>query len=96
MKLETHSFIQSIPHAKRKKLLSEIELLAFAPEAIIFSEGSASRGIYLILEGKVRFTKEHHNGMHQAVSEAEADHFFGELGTLTQVRQLSFRKEENL
>jgi signal transduction histidine kinase len=83
MQLEEHPFIQSIPESRRAELIAEAEILQLAPEAAIFAEQSPSDALYLILEGRVAFTKAMPDGSTQKVSESPAGGFFGEVGLLT-------------
>lgn len=50
---------------------------------VIFEEGSASDGLYLVLEGEVSFGKLGQEGKYRTVSYSRQGDFFGEIGVLT-------------
>ncbi len=50
---------------------------------VIFEEGSASDGLYLVLEGEVSFGKRGQEGKYRTVSYSRQGDFFGEIGILT-------------
>jgi len=83
MKLEEHPFIKSISAERLKSILEEIETLELDPDAAIFEEQSDPDALYLILEGKVAFTKDKNDESYQVVSESGAGSFFGEVGVFT-------------
>lgn len=83
MKLEDHPFIKSISPERLESILEEIEILELAPETRIFEEQSEPDALYLILEGKVAFSKTKNDGSQQTVSQSEAGSFFGEVGVFT-------------
>lgn len=83
MKLEEHPFIESISPERLDSILEEIETLELPPGTAIFEEQSEPDALFLILEGKVAFTKNKNDGSQQVVSESEAGSFFGEVGVFT-------------
>jgi len=95
MKLEEHPFIESISPERLDSILEEIETLELPPETAIFEEQSEPDALYLILEGKIAFTKKKNDGSRQVVSESEAGSFFGEVGVFTgEPRALGARTKE--
>ncbi|MDX2110459.1 MAG: ATP-binding protein [Verrucomicrobiota bacterium] len=52
-------------------------------EGVIFEEGTASDGLYLVLEGEVSFVKRMVDGKFRTVSYSRTGDFFGEIGVLT-------------
>jgi signal transduction histidine kinase len=83
MKLEAHPFIESISPERLESILTEIETLELVPDAVIFEEQSDPDALFLILEGRVAFTKDKSDGSHQVVSESKSGSFFGEVGVFT-------------
>ena len=56
----------------------------FPPDFVIFEEGSASDGIYLILKGEIAFRKKLPGGEYRTVSYSKEGEFFGEIGLVTE------------
>lgn len=83
MKLEEHPFIQSISRERLDSILGEIETLELPAGTTIFEEQSEPDALYLVLKGKVAFTKSKNDGSQQVVSESVAGSFFGEVGVFT-------------
>jgi len=83
MKLEEHPFIASIAEERRAHLAKEIEVSDLEDGAVIFSEKTEPDALYLILSGKVVFTKRRWDETLKIVSESEEGSFFGEVGIFT-------------
>lgn len=64
-------------------IMQEIELMELGADDLIFEEKSQPDALYLILEGKVAFTKKKPDGSQQTVSDSDAGSFFGEVGVFT-------------
>lgn len=83
MRLEDHPFIGSISDDRRATIADEVEIMRLPDGEVIFAENSAPDALYLILAGKVAFTKEKLDGSLQNVSQAGEGSFFGEVGVFT-------------
>lgn len=83
MKLEEHSFIQSIPESKLSALLPKMHVETYKTGDSIFAEGSEPDAMYLILDGTVSFGKLRPDDSRHIVSHSIAGEFFGEVGVFT-------------
>lgn len=77
------SSIEKLLKRKLGPLASQAVKYEYAPEEVIFEEGTASDGLYLVTEGEVAFKKRTEGGEFRTVSYSRAGDFFGEIGVLT-------------
>lgn len=80
--VRSHRFISHFPAAQGAKLAKAVKLVRFPHAAVIFTEGSASDCIYLVLTGRVALTKKSPGGSPQTIAYKGPDDYFGELGVL--------------
>ncbi len=80
--VRSHRFISHFPAAQGTKLRRHIKLVRFPHRAEIFTEGSKSDCIYLVLTGRVVLTKKSPGGASQVIAFKGPDDYFGELGVL--------------
>lgn len=83
MELEEHPFFQESPGKQVRRLIRFAQIMRFAPDEVIFEEGSDSDALYLVLEGRVTFVKQLPTARDRSISYAEAGDFFGEIGLFT-------------
>lgn len=83
MNLREHPFIESISEKRRDSIIEEIEVMDLEHDVTIFTEHSDPDALYLVLEGKVVFTKTKSDGKTQTISESGPGSFFGEVGVFT-------------
>lgn len=84
MKLSEHPFFKPSSHPAIKSLLQSVVIENYRHKETIFEEGDPSDSFYIILEGKVLFTKKSFNGdKAQPIRTASRGEFFGEMGVLT-------------
>ncbi len=89
MKIAEHPFFKEVPGQSVSDLIRFAKTLRLAPETPIFEEGSVSDALYLVLKGRVSFSKQAGN-RERSISYADAGDFFGEIGLFTgQPRSLS-------
>ncbi len=80
--LSTHRFISHFPAAQGARLRKLIRVTRFPHKATIFSEGSDSDCIYLVITGRVILTKRSAAGTPHVIAFKGPDDYFGELGVL--------------
>lgn len=80
--VRSHRFISHFPAAQGTKLRQHIRLVRFPHRAEVFTEGSKSDCIYLVLTGRVVLTKKSPGGAPQVIAYKGPDDYFGELGVL--------------
>ncbi|MEG4235523.1 ATP-binding protein [Microcoleus sp. Pol11C3] len=82
MDLASHRFM-SFFEAEQAAHLCQIAVVeSFAEETLVFEQGETADFLYLVLEGKVEFSKRIENNKYQTVAVAGPDDYFGELGVL--------------
>jgi signal transduction histidine kinase len=80
--VRSHRFISHFPAAQGAKLAKHVKPVRFPHQAVIFTEGSESDCIYLVLTGRVALTKKSPGGSPQTIAFKGPDDYFGELGVL--------------
>jgi len=80
--IRSHRFISHFPAAQGAKLAGHVRLVRFPHQAVIFTEGSVSDCVYLVLTGRVALTKNSPGGAPQILAYKNPDDYFGELGVL--------------
>lgn len=63
-------------------LISELTVVEFEPDDVIFSEGDAADAAYLVIDGRVELVKALADDVEKTVYVAESGAFFGEMGML--------------
>ena len=82
MYLQSHRFVSYFEPLQRSQLTELATLETFLEQKIIFEEGEIPDFLYLVLAGKVVFSKRTPFKGHQEVALAEVNDFFGEFGVL--------------
>ncbi len=82
MDLKTHSFLSYFEPPQLDQLLGLATFEEFADQQIIFEEGEVPDYLYLVLQGRVIFSKRAPLKGYQEVALAEENDFFGEFGVL--------------
>lgn len=82
MDLASHRFMSYFEPKQAADLCQIAVLESFAEERQVFEEGETADFLYLVLEGKVEFSKRIENNKYQTVAVAKPDDYFGELGVL--------------
>lgn len=82
MELKTHPFIAYFEATQAEQLCSSAIIEHFGIETTIFEEGEIPDYLYLVLEGKVEFSKQIGTGKNQTFAIANCKEFFGEFGVL--------------
>jgi len=80
--MENNHFFSPFSAVAVAKLISGAQNLHFAPEQLIFVEGSQADAVYLILKGKVRLGIEVAGHTPHVIKLIEAGDYFGEMGVL--------------
>jgi len=80
--LSSHRFISHFPAAQGARLQKLIRSVRFPHKATIFTEGSESDCIYLVITGRVALTKKSASGAPHFIAYKGPDDYFGELGVL--------------
>lgn len=83
MRLEEHPFFDQLDPRQVVLLIRHTDVLALQGGQMIFDEGAESDCLYLVLDGKVGFSKKIEAGQYRAVSSAGPGSFFGEIGLYT-------------
>ncbi|MEM9227768.1 MAG: cyclic nucleotide-binding domain-containing protein, partial [Verrucomicrobiota bacterium] len=83
MKLEEHPFFQHASKEDIRPLAERTLFEEYQHSEIIFTEGSPSDTLCLVLEGTVAFTKTIPGEEERIISYSEAGMFFGEIGIFT-------------
>ena len=82
MDLESHRFIGYFEPEQARKLC-QLALVEDHPDGdLIFEEGEVPDYLYLVLKGRVEFSKRAGGDRYQVVTVAEPNSFFGEFGVL--------------
>jgi signal transduction histidine kinase len=82
MDLESHRFISYFLPEQRVELCQSASLEVFPEGTVIFEENEKPDALYLVLKGKIEFSKRGGLGQYQPVAWAEENDFFGEFGVL--------------
>ncbi|MEG4351263.1 ATP-binding protein [Microcoleus sp. LAD1_D5] len=82
MDLASHRFMSYFEPEQAAHLCQIAILESFAEETLVFEEGETADFLYLVLEGKVEFSKRIESNKYQTVAVAKPDDYFGELGVL--------------
>ncbi|MEG4208601.1 ATP-binding protein [Microcoleus sp. S13_B4] len=82
MDLASHRFMSYFEPEQAAHLCQIAVVECFAEETLVFEEGETADFLYLVLEGKVEFSKRLENNKYQTVAVAKPDDYFGELGVL--------------
>jgi len=82
MDLASHRFMSYFEPDQAAHLCQIAVLESFDEETLVFEEGETADFFYLVLEGKVEFSKRLENNKYQTVAVAKPDDYFGELGVL--------------
>ena len=82
MELASHRFISYFDQDQADLLCQVAELESFSQEKVVFEEGEIPDFLYLVLDGKVEFSKRTISGKYQTVAVAKPNDFFGEFGVL--------------
>lgn len=83
MELIQHPFFEDIESSQTIELAETTEIREYAPNELIFEEGSPSDSLCLLLEGSVTFCKRLQGNDFRIVSHAKEGSFFGEIGLFT-------------
>ena len=83
MELIEHPFFEDIEPSQAQELAETTIIREFAPNELIFEEGSPSDSLCLLLKGSVTFCKKLHGDNFRIVSHAQSGSFFGEIGLFT-------------
>lgn len=83
MDTTSHPFFKNVKPEHISALADAAVQHKYPPDFVIFEEGSASDGIFLILEGEIAFRKKLPGGDYRTVSYSKAGEFFGEIGLVT-------------
>ncbi|MGL5196724.1 MAG: ATP-binding protein [Chroococcales cyanobacterium] len=82
MDLESHRFISYFLPEQRPELCHSATIEKFPEGTVIFEENEKPDALYLVLDGKIEFSKRGGLGQYQNVAWAEKNDFFGEFGVL--------------
>lgn len=82
MDIREHRFISYFEEKQADELCQTAQIEDFLEDKVLFEEGDISDYLYLVLKGKVYFSKRIDNEKYQIVAHAEPDDFFGEFGVL--------------
>ncbi len=92
MNIENHPFFQSTAAEDIRPLAERTRIDEYKTDDLIFTEGSPSDSLCLVLEGTVAFVKVIPGEEERIISYSEAGNFFGEIGIFTGApRSLSAR-----
>ena len=83
METASHPFFNNVDPEHISGLADVAVHQKFPPDTVIFEEGSASDGIFLILSGEIAFRKKLPAGDYRTVSYSKEGQFFGEIGLVT-------------
>lgn len=97
MELNAHPFFKQAGDSQITGLIEVVEQLDYEAGEVIFDEGSLSDGIYLVLEGRIAFTKELPGKRKRIISYSKEGEFFGEISMFTgQVRALGAEADQDV
>lgn len=82
MKLKEHPLLAQVDPHIADQLAESATIRNYAPNEVVFEEGSAPDAMFLILEGKIEFQKKVAEQKHQTVNHNGPGDCFGELGVL--------------
>ncbi len=82
MELHDNSFFKCFSEAGARHLLSYAHKNTYLHPTILFEEGQPSDGIFLVIEGTVRLSKQGKGGAYVDIATVHAGDYFGELGVL--------------
>jgi signal transduction histidine kinase len=82
MDLESHRFISYFLPDQRPELCRSATIEKFPQGTVIFEENEKPDALYLVLDGKIEFSKRGGLGQYQNVAWAAENDFFGEFGVL--------------
>lgn len=80
--IKTNQFFAPFSAEAVEKLSAGAQTLHFAPNQLIFEEGSPADAVYLILKGKVKLAIRMAGHAPQMIKGMEAGNYFGEMGVL--------------
>ncbi len=83
MNLLEHPFFSDISETEGLHLQERVVITEYEDESVIFTEGSPSEELCLILEGTVAFAKHTPDDKVRVISESHKGSFFGEVGIFT-------------
>jgi signal transduction histidine kinase len=83
----SNQLLTGMPEAAFERFSSEIELVHFAPEELIFEEGATGDCVYLIASGSVRISKKGRGGQQETLTYLTEGDFFGELALVDDGRR---------
>lgn len=84
--LEVLTFLSGIREDDAKKLLTQLDLLTFESEDIVFAKGDESEGMYCILEGQVQVELPSEGG-DIVLAILNQGEIFGELGFVSKIKR---------
>jgi len=70
------------PHSLIEAVHSEITLVEYPGDSIVFNEGDAGDTLYLVAEGRVKISKRGRAGQQETLGTIEAGNYFGEMALM--------------
>ena len=84
MEIGEHRFFKGFPQEAIDLLRKDAEIVDLQPSQILFSEGDAPDGVYLVLDGEINIVKAGADGTMRTLATMKADDAFGEMGVFDQ------------
>ncbi|MDP2168554.1 MAG: cyclic nucleotide-binding domain-containing protein [Thermodesulfovibrionales bacterium] len=84
--LKRQTLFEDISDPELEKLTKILQRSSFKKDEFLFKEGEDTKGIYMILSGKIEITKVTPDGWKQTLAVLPVGNFFGELSILEKRR----------
>jgi signal transduction histidine kinase len=84
MEIGEHRFFKGFPQEAIDLLRKDAEIVELSPSQMLFSEGDAPDGVYLVLDGEINIVKAGADGAMRTLATLPSDAAFGEMGVFDQ------------
>ncbi|HEY8965104.1 MAG TPA: cyclic nucleotide-binding domain-containing protein, partial [Candidatus Methylacidiphilales bacterium] len=84
MEIGEHRFFKGFPAEAIDLLRKDADIVELAPSQVLFSEGDAPDGLYLVLDGEINIVKVGADGSSRTLATMKANDAFGEMGVFDQ------------
>jgi len=78
--LGANALLAGMPSEAVARFAAEIPCVRYDDGMLIFNEGDPAAGLYLVVEGAVRISKQGRGGKQETLGTIEAGNYFGEMG----------------
>lgn len=81
--MATHPLFGELPREERRELMGQFKSRSFAPGESILQQGKKGNGLYLLLHGRVKVSREKEDGQPVHLAHLGSGDVFGEMSLLT-------------